>query len=198
MKTVHYACVLFILLALSACAGASSTSATATPVDIGALQTAAVQTVVADITQTAAAQPSPTPTEANTPAPAPTQAPTATVTAAVSPTAPLCDDAAFVSDASVPDGSQITAGTAFIKTWKVKNTGTCAWGTAYQIRWSHGEKMSGASTALSAAVQPGETVEVSINLKAPAKAGTYGGYWRLFNNNGYAFGMYYSVIIVVP
>jgi len=197
MNIAKSACVFLIVVLLSACAGAGNTLPTATPVDVGALQTAAVQTIVADITQTAEAQPSatPAPTETNTPEPA---APTETTTPALSATAPLCDDSAYVSDASVQDGSQVTAGQAFVKTWKIKNTGTCAWGTAYQIRWSHGEKMGGLATNLSTAVQPGAEVEISINLKAPDKAGTYGGYWRLFNNNGYAFGQRFSVIIVVP
>ncbi len=196
MKKASLLSVFLILVMLSACASAGSEVPTATPVNIGALQTAAVQTIVAAITQTAAAQPSPTPTETNTPVPPP---PIATATSvAASPTAQLCDNSIYISDASVPDGTQMTAGQAFVKSWKVKNTGTCAWGTAYQIRWSHGEKLGGQATLLSASVQPGAEVEVSINLTAPDKAGTYGGYWRLFNNNGYAFGERFSVIIVVP
>ena len=92
----------------------------------------------------------------------------------------------------------MTPGQEFIKTWKVKNTGTCAWNVGYQIRWSHGEKLSGQSTALTAAVAPGADAEISVKLKAPEKAGTYNGYWRLFNNNGFAFGERFSVVIVVP
>jgi hypothetical protein len=195
MKITHFVSVFVILAFLSACAGAGSSLPTATPVDIGALQTVAVQTVIAGITQTAAAQPSPLPSETSTPVP---PAATETATPSPSPTAPLCDNSAFISDASVTDHTQMAAGQPFIKSWKVKNTGTCAWGIGYQIRWSHGEKMGGQSTALTAAVQPGAEVEISINLKAPDKTGSYGGYWRLFNNNGYAFGEVFSVIISVP
>jgi hypothetical protein len=194
MKITSFALTLLLSLILVACS-AASTQPTATPVDIGALQTAAVQTVIAEITQTAAAMPTATSAPSQTPAPKITETVTPTVTAAV--TKAVCDDSAWISDASVPDGTQMTAGQAFVKTWKVKNTGTCVWQKGYQIIYAYGEKMGGLPTALSAEVQPGAEVEISINLTAPAKTGTYGGYWRLANNNGFAFGTVFTVIIAV-
>ena len=194
MKTTPIASALLILFMLAACSPAN-VQPTATPLDIGAMQTAVVQTIVADITRTAAAMPTETPVPSQTSAPRPSDTPTPTVTAAS--TQGLCDNSIWVSDASVPDGSQMTAGQAFVKTWKVKNTGTCVWQTGYQIIYAYGEKMGGLPTALSAEVQPGAEVEISINLTAPTKAGTYGGYWRLANNNGFPFGQVFTVIIAV-
>ena len=183
-----------MLFLLASCSGTSA-QPTATAVDIGAMQTAAVQTVVSSITQTAVALPTGTPVPpTETPAPSPTVTPTAAVTL----TQALCDGSAFVSDASVPDGTQMTAGQAFVKTWKVKNTGTCVWKTGYQIIYSYGEKLGGLPTTLSAEVQPGAEVEISVNLTAPTKTGTYSGYWRLANNNGFAFGQVFTVIISIP
>lgn len=195
MKITSFAFALLMIFVLTACSGTSAQTPAPT-VDIGVMQTAAVQTVIADITQTAAAMPTETPAPTQTSAPLPTE--TAAATAAITPTLALCDDSAFVSDASVPDGTQMTAGQAFVKTWKVKNTGTCVWKTGYQIIYSYGEKMGGLPTALSAEVQPGAEVEVSVNMNAPTKAGTYSGYWRLANNNGFAFGQIFTVIINVP
>jgi len=198
MKKVLSILVLLMSVLLAACSGANQQL---TPtIDVGALQTASVQTVVANVTRTAEAMPSATPEPSATleVAAAVTPVETVTPTLAVSPTQGLCDDAAFVSDASVIDGSQMTAGAAFVKTWKVKNTGTCTWTTGYQIIFAYNEKMGGLPTALSTEVQPGAEVEVSVNLVAPTKPGNYSGYWRLSNNNGFAFGQFLSVVIVVP
>jgi hypothetical protein len=198
MKTANLISVLLTVILLTACASSGTATSTPTAIDINALQTAAVETIVANITETAAAQPTQEPpTETITPAPEkPTE--TVTPTLAVSSTAQLCDNSAFVSDASVPDGTQMTAGQAFVKSWKVKNTGTCSWKTGYQIIYAYGEKMGGLATTLTAEVLPGTDVEISVNLKAPDKGGNYSGYWRLANNNGVPFGQVLTVIISVP
>jgi hypothetical protein len=181
---------------LASCSSGQTPAPTPVPVDIHALQTAAVQTVIANVTQTALAQPTSTPvppTETLAP-PTPTETPTPAVTA----TAQQCDNSAWISDVSVPDGTHMVAGQEFIKTWKVKNTGTCTWTTGYRIVFSYGEKMSGLPTPLSAEVAPGTEVELSVNLKAPLKNGNFFANWRLANNNGYAFGEGLTVAITVP
>jgi hypothetical protein len=38
-------------------------------------------------------------------------------------------------------------------------------------------------------VPPGQSVEASVSLKAPATAGTYEGYWKLSDSNGNLFGL---------
>jgi hypothetical protein len=194
MKTKILIYTLLILTLLTSCS-AGSTEPTPTPVDIGAIQTSAVQTVIAPITQTAAAfTPPPTATEEPTLTLEPSQTPTPEGTAPPI----ICNDLEFVSDSSVPDGTQMTAGQEFVKTWKVKNTGTCTWTTAYNIIHAYGEKLSGQSTALTAEVAPNAEAEISITLKAPATAGTYSSYWRLSNNNGSPFGIVLTVVINVP
>ncbi|HEY3311970.1 MAG TPA: NBR1-Ig-like domain-containing protein, partial [Anaerolineales bacterium] len=159
MKTMKLLPSLLIIALLTACASSTPAAPTPTAVDVNALQTAAVKTVVASITGTAAAMPTQAPTETLTPAPvAPTE--TVTPTLGVTSTAALCDNSVFVNDASVPDGTQMTAGQSFVKTWKVKNTGTCAWKTSYQIIYAYGEKMGGVATNLTAEVLPNTEVEI--------------------------------------
>ncbi len=197
LKTAHLAPILLMIILLASCSG-GSVSPTPTPVDINALQTAAVQTVVANITQTAAAQPTETVPPTETPVPAPSE----TSTPAVTATPLTCDNSLFISDASVPDGTVMVAGQEFIKTWKVKNIGTCSWSTGYRIVFGYSnppnERMGGLPTQLTAEIAPDSTAEISIKLKAPLKSGTYSGYWKLANNNGYPFGEYFTVVIVVP
>jgi hypothetical protein len=119
-----------------------------------------------------------------------TYTPTSTVTG-TPPTQPNCTDkAGFVSDVSVPDGTTYAAGTAFTKTWRLKNIGTCTWTTGYNLVFSSGEKMSGPdSIALPKSVPPGQTVDVSVNLTAPANSGTYRGNWMLRSASLRTFGL---------
>ena len=48
----------------------------------------------------------------------------------------------FIADVSIPDGTVLAAGSPFVKTWRVKNTGTCAWEN-YKLIFAAGEQMSG-------------------------------------------------------
>lgn len=98
--------------------------------------------------------------------------------------------AAFVSDVTVPDGTSKTAGSAFVKTWRIRNAGTCTWTPSYHLVFVSGSQMGGAaSTALADSVYPGESVDLSVNLTAPASAGTYTGYWMLDDGAGHQFGL---------
>lgn len=189
--------ILFALTFLLAACSNAATEPTATPINVNAIQTAVVETVMAQATQTAQA----VPTNTLEPSPQPTETPTETPTPqpTLSPTPGLCDDAIYVADVSVPDGTQMNPGQEFVKTWRVKNTGTCAWTRGYQIMWSYGDnRMGGQATALDSDVLPGQEVEISLTLKAPLTSGTYSGYWVLRNNNGFTFGERLSVIITVP
>ncbi|GAB4502798.1 MAG: hypothetical protein Fur0035_23540 [Anaerolineales bacterium] len=101
-----------------------------------------------------------------------------------------CDRAAFVADVTVPDGTNYAPSTAFLKTWRIKNVGSCTWNTSYSLLFQSGDKMSGPdAAAFPASVAPGQTVDLSVNLTAPASAGTYRGYWILKNAAGQIFGI---------
>jgi hypothetical protein len=59
--------------------------------------------------------------------------------------------------------------------------------------------MSGPATqALAGNVNPGQTVDLSVDLKAPGTVGTYTGNWRLRNANGVAFTNFFVRIKVQP
>ena len=176
--------------------------------DINAIQTVAAETVIAEFTQTARAVP-PTPEVTDTPVasvtPKETTAPTGTAVPTNNPfqTPPTdipCDDANFdpsTVDVSVPDGTQMTPGQDFVKTWKIRNTGSCTWGTGYGPIFAYGEKMSGIAEPLNLAVAPGEEVEISVRFKAPDNAGEYSSTWRMANANNIPFGENVFVLIVV-
>jgi len=118
-------------------------------------------------------------------------------------TAGCTDITTFVSDVTYPDNSPVEAGAGFVKTWRLRNTGTCTWTSSYALVFDHGDKMAGADVSpLAGAVPPGSTVDLSVSLTAPAAPGTYQGYWKLRNNAGVLFGLggsgAFFVKIVVP
>jgi len=135
-----------------------------------------------------------TPTETPTATSSPTETPSPTTNSGsvVGPGggAAACDEAAFVADVTIPDGTEIYPGTLFTKTWKLSNAGTCAWTTDYQVVFSSGNAMGAAATyKLAATVAPGQTVDISIEMTAPAENGEYTGNWVLKNAAGQAFGI---------
>jgi hypothetical protein len=207
MKALHFkwlfvACIL--MLAAVACN--LPFSVTPTPQDIGMVYTQAAQTVVAQLTQAAPGgptsgsdgqpsatnpaqpdQPSATPTLEPTHTPLPptaTEKPAPTATPRPTATPLPCNLASFVKDVTVPDGTTFAPGTAFTKSWRLRNAGSCTWDSGYRLVFYKGEDLDGTTTRLPKTVQPGQTVDVSVNLTAPDTTGTYQGFWMLRDVDG--------------
>jgi len=105
------------------------------------------------------------------------------------PTSSVCvDSAAFVSDVTIPDNTVVSANTAFTKTWKLKNTGTCTWDGSYLVAYISGTTMSQQPgywiVQQGQTVAPGQTVDVSVGMTSPANNGSYASYWGLKNVDG--------------
>jgi len=185
--------LIVLALVLSACTLPSATPTEQTSPD--AVFTAAAQTVEVQLTQNALLLPTnlpatiaPPPVEATktpeSPVIEPTKEPTVTNKPVVVPTS-SCDAAQFINDITIPDGTVFTGGATFTKTWRLKNVGTCTWNSSYNLVFDSGESMGGAaSQPLSGTVAPNESIDISINLQAPAKQGTLRGYWGLSNASG--------------
>ncbi len=160
---------------------------------IGQTQTAAVATEW--VQQTIAALPTetPTPTATGTATPSPTPLPpTPTVTPTETVTVIVdCDEATFIADVTIPDGTELAPGTGFTKTWRLLNAGTCAWNPNYKLVFASGEQMSGPASQqlVNLEVPPTASIDISVDLVAPTKLGTYRGYWMLKNGNGELFGI---------
>lgn len=101
-----------------------------------------------------------------------------------------CDWADFVTDVTYPDGSVIGRNAPFTKVWRIKNVGTCSWTTSYAIVFVDGDAMSApVAVALTGTVNPGQTVDIPINLISPNKDGRYRGFFKLRNASGVLFGV---------
>jgi hypothetical protein len=182
-------------LALSACGGSA---AIGTPT-AAAIETSAVGTFAAGLTQTFLSLPTVTPTATPTFTPTTTatsSTPLATMTGAVTATS-SCYGLTLVSDVTIPDNTAMNPGQTFTKTWQVKNTGTCNWDAGFKFVFISGDSMGGIPLVLVTPVSPGAQMEVSIAMTAPSKAGAVRGHWRMSTASGTLFGSDVFVAIVV-
>ena len=101
-----------------------------------------------------------------------------------------CNSATFVADVTVPDGTVFSPGASFVKTWRLKNTGTCTWSKYYGLVFVSGSQFGApASVAMPVSVAPGQMVDITVNMKAPTAPGQYRGYWMLKNASNVKFGI---------
>jgi Ig-like domain from next to BRCA1 gene len=146
--------------------------------------------------------PGETPMPSNTPVPSEAVAPTPTSTSTSTAEKPKAE---FVKDVTIPDGTQMKPNQAFTKTWRYRNSGTVPWGDGVQLVFVPGtiqgyqsNQMGGPDAVDVPNVAPGDTVDISVNLVAPAKPARYRGYWRLRLPNGEWLENNHYVDIVVP
>ena len=104
----------------------------------------------------------------------PTPAPTATAFVPDNP-ADCVNKASFVADVTIPDNSQVVGGSAFTKTWRIQNTGTCIWWSGYTLVHYSDQAMSAPAAVPLPVTNPGETADISVDLVAPSVAGTHQG-----------------------
>ena len=185
-------------LLISAC-GSGDADATPT-LSAEMIETQAVATFAAGLTQTALAMPTetPTPTHTATATPSPTSlqgTPTA-ASVGIAPTS-SCYGMAYVSDVTVPDNTIMTSGQKFTKTWRVRNNGSCAWPVGSKLSFTGGEAMGGTTLTLEDAVDTGDEVELSVDMTAPSSSGAHRGNWRMANPSGVPFGDEVYVLIRV-
>lgn len=132
----------------------------------------------------------------------PTPAPTAT------PGPPPCiHGMAYVADLNYDDKNMksppvMAPGQQFTKRWRVRNSGTCAWEPTFQLAFVGGNRsgadMGGTSVPVGRRVEPGQTADIAVVLRAPRDYGTYQGFWKMQDDMGRAFGEVIWVGIQVP
>lgn len=195
-KTIAMIGIWLGLLLLSAC---NTSTPTSTPtIDLNPFRTEVASTVLAQVTQTLALMPSATPIPSPTVTPIPSL--TATLAASSTPAQPTTtsagpqatsasetpgtptDDLAEWVSQSVADGTVFTPGEAFTMTWRLKNVGTSTWTPAYLFRFYSGNAFGAPQEILlGQEVPPGETVDISISMKAPTTLGDYRSDWVMSN-----------------
>ena len=103
----------------------------------------------------------------------------------------LCDLAELIEDSGFPVGTLFSPRTMFKKTWRLQNVGTCTWDSDYSLVFQ-GDNIFNAPTSIpltSGSVAPGESIEISVDLRAPRKSGKHQGEFFLINPSGEKFGI---------
>lgn len=164
---------ILITLTLSACGG-GGVAQTATPAPTNTqMPTAVIIATTAAPVMTETATPNGTPI-------------TATATAGiVGPTNPpnCTNNAVFVADITVPDNTNVEAGTTFTKTWRIANSGTCVWGPDYKLTYYSEEHMGALDVPLGI-TSPGQNLDISVILTAPNSAGKHQANFVIKNSAG--------------
>jgi len=124
------------------------------------------------------------------------------------PTPDECvNGAEVVRDLNLPtddlqDLPDLDPGERFQKGWRLRNTGTCTWDSAYFAAYVRGNtpaaQMGGQPTRIVGEVRTGQTYDLWVNLQAPDQPGVYVGYWQMHNDARTAFGETFVVGVEVP
>jgi hypothetical protein len=131
------------------------------------------------------------------PTPMPTSTPTRPPEAATKEAA--CSDVlTYIKDATIPDGTTVSAGASLDKRWEVKNSGTCNWDEKYHIRWIGGSKIGAETEQALAPARADTVVEIRMVLNAPNEPGKYRSAWQAVNPQGKNFGDPFYIEFVVP
>jgi hypothetical protein len=190
MKTKTIAGIVISLCLISTLAACSFGGGSPNEI-LGMDQTAIAQTVVVLQTQLSAQlvpPQEPTTTISPSATAAPTQAPTTAVLPEVTQGPQY--KAGPVTDITYIDNSVVQPGSAFVKTWRVQNSGTSAWAADFKVVFVSGDAMGGpASQSLGKTVSPGQSIDISISLIAPASQATFRGNWMLETSAGTRFGI---------
>lgn len=123
----------------------------------------------------------------------PTLTPTGTATSLPEACSP---NSLYIADVTIPDGTTVQPGFTFVKIWRARNTGTCAWDSGYSIAFSGGTPFVAGAAPVPAAL-PGAEVDISLTMTAPTAPGSYVGRWRLKGPDGSFFGTLLTTAINV-
>ncbi len=104
------------------------------------------------------------------------------------------DGMQFVTDVTVPDGTVFGPNESFVKTWRVRNSGSCNW-SGYRLIFDHGEPMGTLEQSIPD-LPAGEEIDISVEMTAPGGTGGYRGYWRVESPAGANLGTIFCDIVV--
>jgi hypothetical protein len=93
------------------------------------------------------------------------------------------DDSQFEGDITYPDGTVVPPNSSFTKIWRIRNTGTVFWANRFLGRVN--EQPCQAPTVVAVPqTGPGETVDIAVTVRTPAKPGRCKIYWKMADEQG--------------
>lgn len=93
-------------------------------------------------------------------------------------------------DLTVPDGTIFLPGENFSKTWRLVNSGSCNWDNNFKVIWFSGADLGEIhSQSLDAVVEPGQSIDITVEMVAPQEPGIYQSNWKIETSSGEMFGI---------
>lgn len=171
--------ILILALILSACNQPVADIPTVSILNAAATQTPVPFPTATSFDSTATSAPTLTSLPTLTPTPTPQN----TVTSK-----PQTSRVIFVRE-TLPDGSHLQPGQSFTKTWTIQNGGSTPWVKGYSLARVSSNPASEnlgspAQIPLTSEVQPGEKIEISVDLTAPRQDGSYTVTYQLQSDSG--------------
>ncbi len=150
---------------------------------------------------TATSTPTRKPTRTATATRAPTRTPTATAVPTATdtplPTPTVCRYDAAPVLGTTPAASPLATGEEFVQTWRIRNSGNCAWSGGFTLAHVDGWRLGAPESVPVAVLAPGAEIAVSVPMRAPADAGEYTSGWRMRDEGGNYIGPVLAVSITV-
>jgi hypothetical protein len=144
----------------------------------------------------------PTAAAAQATAPAAAQSATAASPAAAvefqaTPTPQCINNLRFVTDLTVPDGTQVLPGSLVDKQWQVENNGTCNWDNRYRLKFIAGDDLGAPPLQALYPARSGTQPAIRLTFTAPGEPGTYRSAWQAYSPQDEPFGDPIFVEIIV-
>jgi hypothetical protein len=87
--------------------------------------------------------------------------------------------AGFVADVSVPDNTRFEQGEEFVKTWRLRNSGTADWPADTVLVFATGADLGKTKEVKVGEVKSGDNVDINVEMIAPKENGRYRSTWEL-------------------
>lgn len=100
------------------------------------------------------------------------------------------DRSAFVCDVTVPDGTEFDQGEEFVKTWRIRNSGNVRWEGRLLARQGGAAGPGSHSSPERVPIpdaESGETVDISVPMRAALLPGTSASTWKMTDDAGVTF-----------
>lgn len=128
----------------------------------------------------------------------PRPTPTLTPAPLTSPLGETCEDnARFVEDLTIPDGTTVKPGTSLDKRWSVQNAGSCHWGPGYRLVRVDAGPLTGPGELDLYPARAGALAVWQVEVQAPSEPGEYLATWQARSPEGDLFGDSVFILIVV-
>lgn len=113
----------------------------------------------------------------------------------------LCiNDARFLEDLTLPDGTAVKPGAVLDKRWSVQNSGDCNWGPGYHLVRIGEDPLEGVDELTLYPARAGSSAIWQVVLTAPVEPGDYLSRWQARNPEGQLFGdeVFLLISVVAP